>query len=262
VSLVNATSYQSVAASLFIPLLDQAYDMLSRMARGTQGKPDLSWLWRRALIEEGPHTAAYPYFGLREILSLEDCRPAVFDETQALEAEFGRALVEPLYRLIWALNTGKDSCTSHTAISPPDHKSPFAWAGHYLGSELITLPRLQSERHDVAVANEMVETLGRILAASPLLERQNTKGWRVIVRPTNVSAVYEVLAAAPGGGHRTLVREHRAYGCGLIVSGSASSRVKACERWSRCVAFVAETLHHLQTMDGAVPALPHRHFDN
>jgi hypothetical protein len=56
--------------------------------------PDLGWLQRGGLRDEGLHTAVYFYFKLKNILTPEDCRPAVLEETEPLEREFGRPVVE------------------------------------------------------------------------------------------------------------------------------------------------------------------------
>src|SRR6266568_902898 len=89
--------------------------------------PNHGWLQRGGLRDEGPHTAVYPYFKLKNILTLEDCRPGVLEETEPLEREFGRPVVEPLYHLLWILNAGRGVCTSHTTVSPADWPSPFDW---------------------------------------------------------------------------------------------------------------------------------------
>ena len=220
--------------------------------------PDLSWIRKGALIDEGTHTAVYPYFKLRNILKPEDARTAVIEETQTLEQEFGTSLVAPFYRLVWALNTGKEICTSHTAVSPPGCNPPFEWARHCVGTEIIILPRNQAEQHERRVTEEMVSELGRTLIESPFLAGQNTKGWLVTILPVNINISYETVRLGPDGGVEKGVRDCRGYGCRLVISGSASSRQNACERWSRRVCFTADTLEHLQKTTGA-PGPPHKH---
>ncbi len=215
--------------------------------------PDISWLCRGTLLDEGMHTAVYPYFKLRNILKAEDARTAVLEETEPLEREFGRPLVEPFYRLVWTLNTGKEVCTSHTTVSKPDHKSPFEWARNYLGTGVTILPRNQTDQHNRRIAEEMVNELGRTLIESPFLARQNTTGWRVIIRPANINIGYEAVLTKPDGRIESGVCDYRGYGCDIIISGSASSRRKACERWNSCVCFIADTLQ-------GGPAPPHDHF--
>ena len=214
---------------------------------------------RGGLHDEGPHTAVYPYFKLKNILKPGDCRPAVLEETEPLEREFGRPVVEPLYRLLWILNAGRGVCTSHTSISPVDWKSPFDWARHYIGSGIITLSRNPSEQHNLTVANEMVVEFGRTLAGSSYLDQQNTTGWFVNIFPVHINFGYESEITMPDGTRQKGVRDWPGYGSEIVISGSASSRAKAAERWSRCVSFVADTLHQLQTTN-ATPADSYDHL--
>lgn len=229
------------------------------MTDKTKATMDSSWLRLGALRDEGSRTAVYPYFKLKNILTPEDCRPAALEETEALEREFGRAIADPIYRLLWVLNTAKGVCTSHTTISPANWKSPFDWARHYVGSAIITLPRDSAEQHDRRVAAELVQELGQTLAVSRFLHRHNTTGWFVIICPVTINFGYETEITMPDGATQKGVRDWPGYGCELIISGSASSRAKAGERWSGCVSFVADTLHDLQTKN-AIPADPYNHF--
>ena len=222
--------------------------------------PNLSWLRVGEIIDEGCRTAVYPYSKLRNISNRDDVRGAVLEETESLEDEFGRALIEPFYRLIWTLNSGKGVCTSHSVVSSPAHKSRFDWARHCVGAQLTLLSREPSDRLHRPVAYEMVKELYRTLLQSPFLKAQNLTGWLVIIRPTNVNFWEEKLAVGTSGQMRMQECKWRGYGCDLIVSGSASSRRKAGERWSRCAAFIADTLYELQVRNCALPALPYKHY--
>ncbi|OFW10366.1 MAG: hypothetical protein A3G20_10070 [Acidobacteria bacterium RIFCSPLOWO2_12_FULL_59_11] len=128
---------------------------------------DFSWLRLGAIIDEGRKTALYPYPKLGNIPNLAGAGEAVLEETERLEKEFGRSLIEPFYRLIWTLNTCAGVCTSHIAVSRPNHKSSFAWARHYLGAQVTTLSRNSSDRLYRRIADRMVTELRSTLLASP-----------------------------------------------------------------------------------------------
>jgi hypothetical protein len=98
-----------------------------------------AYLYVGQLIDEGPRTAVYPYAQLREMMAPEECRNAVLDETSTLESEFGLDLVQPLYQLLWTLNSSAGVFTSHTVAAPREHKPPLDWAREYVAVAVICL---------------------------------------------------------------------------------------------------------------------------
>jgi hypothetical protein len=206
------------------------------------------WLFVAELEDEGEHTAIYPYEQLREIQSADAVRSAVFDETKALEDQFGPSAVAPLHRLIWVLNGNRGVFTSHTAVAPVTHASSFSWAKAFVGAAIIMLSRDKAEWHDRAAVNQTCQELLRALNAAGVPD--NTTGWRISVGPVNVIFDYPHplgLAQRPG------------FGTQLIVSGSANSRPKAAERCAAAASFVSDALEALQRRAGQRPAPPFRH---
>jgi len=112
------------------------------------------WLLPLELVDEGPLRALFPYSEFNSILSLDDCRKAVVNDTEPFEEEFGLDIVQPFYDLLWRFNTIQDVFTSHSTISPPDRKSPFDWAKAFVGSAIILLPRNPHLRYELRAAEE------------------------------------------------------------------------------------------------------------
>jgi hypothetical protein len=192
------------------------------------------WLLFEQLVDEGSEAGAlYPYSLLKNILSREDCREAILDETISLEQEFGRDQVEPLYQLLWTLNTIEDICTSHTNTSPLDRKSPFEWARHFVGAAIIILPRKLEARRGLREAEGMAGALCYKLGTNQSVP-SDTTGWQIRVFPTTV---YHQTY----GGDRWRGYAHR-----IVISGSAGTRRHAAERWARAVTFVTATLATVQ----------------
>jgi hypothetical protein len=210
---------------------------------------------RAPLLDEGLSTAVYPYVHLKEILTPEDCRRAVIDETEALEVEFGRAIVEPLYKLLWTLNRGAGVFTSHIVVAPPSHPPPFPWAKSYVAVAIILLSRNQTEHRDEKAVTACVDELGRIISIEG--PTQDATGWRVSVGPCNVIFTTEMSlttfsAVLPG--------DTKGYGCQFIVGGAASNRPHAAQRWGGALNFVNRAIQRRQQGDNVQPAPPHRHL--
>lgn len=118
------------------------------------------------------------------------------------------------------------------------------------------MPRKQADRHEQRVAEGMVGTLARTLAASRYIPNDTT-GWQIRLFPTIVTLAYETFLAgpdgkivAPDGKEERLGLAHE-----LVISGSAGKRRRASERWSRAVAFVCGTLAHLPESS------PYHHYE-
>ena len=206
------------------------------------------WLFVSELQDEGERTAIYPYEQLREIQSADAVRSAVFDETKALEDQFGPSPVAPLHRLIWVLNGNRGVFTSHTAVAPVTHPSSFSWAKAFVGAAIIMLSRDKAEWHDRAAASQACQELLRALNAEKVPD--NTTGWRISVGLVNVIFDYP---------HPLGLTQQPGFGVQLIVSGSANSRPKAAERCAAAAAFISEALEGLQRRAGRSPAPPFRH---
>ena len=202
---------------------------------------DHTWFFVGQLVEEGPRTAVYPYSKLRPIREPSDVRSAIIDETQPLESEFGVSVVEPLYRLVWLLNTGRGVFTSHTLIAPPEAKAPYNWARHYVAAQIIVLSRDSSERMNLPKTVNMMDELRLLIAGNPT-SANNTRGWFLQLSALNV-----------------MFERARGYGGGVIVGGCASSRQEAARRWCRACLFLESTLTANQTADDRHPAPPHHH---
>jgi hypothetical protein len=95
------------------------------MSRQEAGRPTASppWLYESQIEGEG-RPALYPYAQLRNIRAPEDVRPAVKDECDPIETEFGIHAVEPFHRLIWLLNTVPAFFTTHVNVAPRAISSP------------------------------------------------------------------------------------------------------------------------------------------
>jgi hypothetical protein len=139
----------------------------------------------------------YPYPLLNNILSPEDSRQAVIDDTRPLEQEFGSSCVEPLYRLLWRINTVEDVFTSHLSVSSPETRCPFDWATAFIGTSVVIMPRNQFHRHELERAIGMAGMLARTIAANSA-RAANTSGWHVRVFPAVVTLAYEEALVGAG----------------------------------------------------------------
>ncbi len=216
---------------------------------------DPDWLSLEPVLDPTPNRALYPYPLLNNILSAADCREAVIDETASLEQEFGRDLVEPIYQLLWRVNTIEDVFTSHLSVSPPDYEPPFVWAKCFVGTSIVILPRKQADRHERRAAEGMANMLGRAFLGSRFIPR-DTAGLQIRLFPTTVDLAYQiVMVDSKGSVFPTNESEWQiGYGHEIVISGSAGTRRRAAERWSRTTVFVLQTLASLRE------APPHQHF--
>jgi hypothetical protein len=211
-------------------------------------------VWRLSLVDEGRTTAIYPYVQLREILDPDDWRLAIIDEIGRLEEEFGQAIVQPLYELLWVLNSGAGMFTSHTTVAPYNHQSPYNWAKNYVGVAIITLSRNHAEHLDIDACQRTVDELGHIISARA--PQQDSTGWYLTVGSCNVIFTREMSLTS----FRSFLPEHiKGYGCQLIIGGAANNRRTAAIRWSQAVTFVTSAIHRTQQGENVIPAMPHRH---
>jgi hypothetical protein len=187
------------------------------------------WLSLEGLVDAAEHRALYPYPLLENILSPDDCRSAALNETRAFEDEFGRDLVQPFYRLLWRINTIRDTLTSHTSVSPADRESPFPWAAAFIGSSTIILPRHQLDRHNLQVAQGMAGTLAKVLAESNFIPKDTT-GWQIRLFPTRVNLAYEIGLGTPDGS--ILIpqgsEERPGFAHEFVITGSAGNPTAGC----------------------------------
>jgi len=211
-------------------------------------------VWIDSLRDEGPRTAVYPYVQLREILAPNDCRQAVLDQTEALEVEFGRPILQPLYDLLWTLNGNVGVFTSHTVSAPRSHRPPYDWATDYVAIAIICLSRNERDHLSQDACIEMVNELGRVI--SRYAPEEDTSGWRISVGPCNMIFTPEMSLTT----FRSLLPgDTKGYGCQLIVGGAAGKRHRAASRCSRALAFVNTAISRA-VQNNAIPATPHRHL--
>jgi hypothetical protein len=210
---------------------------------------------RAPCLDEGLRTAVYPYVQLKEILKPADCRHAILDESQALEAEFGLVAVQPLYNLLWTLNCASGVFTSHTGIAPRNHPPPFEWARCFVAAAIILLSRNRSEHHDEKCAMACADELGRLIGSQP--STRLTTGWNVSVGLCNVLFTTEMDLTTF---RSVLPTDAKGYGCQLIVGGAASNRSKAVQRWGDALHFVNSAIQRTQRGDNVRAEAPHRHL--
>jgi len=214
------------------------------------------WLSVEQLVDAGEHRALYPYPLLGNIRSASECRTCALNETEAFEEEFGRDLVQPLYNLLWRLNTIGDIFTSHTSVSPLDRKSPFEWAKAFIGSSMLIMTRDQQGRHSLQAAQGRAGMLARVLAGSKVVPTDTT-GWQIRLFPTTVNLAYQTGLGTPDG--NIIIpqgnEERTGFAHEIVITGSAGNRRRAAERWARAITFVCETLEHLPEH------APYQHFE-
>ena len=206
-----------------------------------------SCVLRAPIRDEGNHAAVYPYEQHKVIAKAEDCRPTVLDETLQLESEFGRPVVEPLYKLLWTLNDFVQ--TSHTAVAPKAAPVPPQCEGarDFVAVDIVcvqsSLTGVRGSGNygkwfDRDGGDACADELCRILVSVEGV--RNTDGWYIAVGPC-------VMTYPPTLG--------RGFGCELIIGGAANGRSEAAERWSRAVSFVDDALHSLRQWEGAATSL-------
>ncbi len=228
----------------------------SPCGKGLQGRAPREPLkvWQAPLLDEGAHTALYPYNQLREILTPEDCRPAIQDEALPLEAEFGTSIAQPLYDLIWTLNTGAGVFTSHTVITKPGHPPHYDWAKHDIAVAIIILSRHHDENFNKDAVMTSVDELCRIISAQA--PTQDYTGWHLSVGPCNVTFNTDMAVTTF---RTTLPTDTRGFGIQLIIGGAANGRQTAATRWKNAVSFVNNGVRRTQQGPNVRPAAPHRH---
>jgi hypothetical protein len=234
-------------------------------SRNMSGTPSLpagthspTWLFESIYEAEGV-PALYPYAQLRNILSPQDIRPAVLDECGPLEAEFGRAAIDPFYRLLWLMNTTPAMFTTHTNVAPSHLKPPFEWARTQVAAQIIAHSRNPAAHDSRPATTALTAWLGGLIAKGA--PASDTRGWMIsvgltpmtLIRLRHVDAPYpyrdEDLIHAPG------------FGCVVRIRGCANSRSKAAERWRAAAAFIADLIGQAQQQGRLDRAEPHRHID-
>ena len=178
-----------------------------------------------------------------------------YRETGRLETEFGEELVQPVYQLLWRLNTISDVFTSHFAASPIDHRSSFAWASRFVGTAITILAREQEKRHSQEAARGMAGMLARLLLATEVIP-EDTAGWHIRVLPTLIDLAHQTaLVDATGATFPAGETEERVgFGHEIVISGSAGTRRRTAQRWPKAAAFVRNALNRLPE------ETPYQHF--
>lgn len=197
-----------------------------------------TWLYVSSL--EGERTSAlFPYAQLRNILTREDVRLAVADECRLLEEEFGTALLEPFFDLIWLMNTNAGMFTTHTNVAPADRTPPFAWARTQVAAQIICLSR-ESWRHQHLPSSEALAAWLRRLVGKQNPPR-NTTGWMIATGPTPMTLLHLRHPDVPYPYCDGDIIERAGFGCVLRIRGCANSRSSAAERFQAAVSFVRDT---------------------
>jgi len=222
-------------------------------------KEPIRWLTRGALIDEGAHTAVYPYIKLRNILTKEDCRKAALEETQPFENEFGRDAVQPFYDLLWELNNRAGVFTSHCGASGPEFRPyPKEWACG-IGTHIIFLPRKYKEQNSLQACEGIVDNLGRTLASSSSARESSAIGRWIQISAVHVNYYCEEFDAGSG-----ILREvstlRRGFGCQLLLAGAGATRPEAATRWGETCSFIGEVLAPVKAAPPAEPFDHSLHF--
>ena len=171
----------------------------------------------------------------------EDCRPAVLDETEQLESEFGREIVEPFYRLLWLFNNRAEVMTSHTAVrkkapyKPRDRgANEFAWARECVGVYCNIFPRVEADRLSIGTNQRFAQQLHEELRGAAQIQRPDTKGWYMHIWPERFD--YQCASG---------LADIAGYGVELKMLGYAGNRRRAAERWEALVGFVVSAVERI-----------------
>lgn len=217
------------------------------------------WLHVSSLEGEGQRPALYPYAQLRNILKPGDVEVAVGDECAGLQKEFGLTLIQPVYELIWLLNTNATLFTTHTNVAPRDLKPPFEWARTEVAIQLVCLGRDMSSHKYLAAAETLAESFRRLLVKQP--GPRNPTGWMIATGPTPMTLIHLRRSDVPYPYRDEDLIELRGFGCVIRIRGCGSSRISAAQRFGAAVSFVRDAFK--QTLDNAEigRATPHVHFE-
>lgn len=192
------------------------------------------WLkFSRSPKDYGDRNPVFPYRLYKPIQVAAHVRPAVLEETAALEDEFGVSVIEPFYRLLWNLNRSTSFMTTH-CIGASNIPNGFEWASNVVGTYVLLTFRNAEERFDVARHETLRDEFCRMLVQSPHLPKTRS-GWYVRLAP-----VYMRYGTPPEG-------QETGFAIELKTLGLAGARRRAAERWSTVCDFVSMTVQDVIT---------------
>jgi hypothetical protein len=198
----------------------------------------IKWLLRGRIADEGPRTAQYPYTKLRNIQEPVDCRTAILDETDCFEREFGKALVQPFYDLVWEINVSPGVFTSHVACSS-ERFIPAGFAAG-VGALVVIQSRNFEDQATLQAIQGLCDCLCGTLASSPLARQLDPEGGWMEVRPTRVD--FYCSPHPETGVMRATTVGRPGYACELITAGCGQSRSEAARGWGVMCSFAAAVL--------------------
>lgn len=223
----------------------------------TRSESSTEWLCRSRLEGEGT-PALYPYAQLRNIVAHEDVRDAIKDECGPVENEFGLAFMEPLYRLMWRLNTLPALFTTHLSMAPRDLKPPLEWARTQVATQIIALSRNPAAHVDRASADALSDWLLELISTAK--GTTDTVGRMISVGPTPMTLIRLRRPEAPYPYRDEDLIEIPGFGIVLRIRGCGNSRVTAAQRWSAAVKALAEVIEQAQNCRQLGNVRPHQHL--